>query len=83
MKLFSKKEKKAPAVKQATVEVDAEYYTHLLCKEYLIEAIAKVVADGDNEHGKVEKIAAILQIQLPPKNRPIGIAVPMSQKQRT
>lgn len=42
MKLFSKKEKKAPAVKQATVEVDAEYYTHLLCKEYLIEAIAKV-----------------------------------------
>ena len=67
MKLFSKKEKKAPEVKQATVELDAEYYTHLLCKEYLIEAIAKVVADGDNEHGKVEKIAAILQIQLPPK----------------
>lgn len=67
MKLFSKGEKEAPAVKQATVEVDAEYYTHLLCKEYLIEAIAKVVADGDNEHGKVEKIAAILQTQLPPK----------------
>lgn len=39
MKLFSKKEKKAPAVKQATVEVDAEYYTHLLCKEYLIEGM--------------------------------------------
>ncbi len=67
MKLFSKEEKETQAVKQATVEVDAEYYTHLLCKEYLIEAIAKVVADGNNEYGKVDKIAAILQIQLPPK----------------
>ena len=67
MKLFSKEEKETQAVKQATVEVDAEYYTHLLCKEYLIEAIAKVVVDGNNEYGKVDKIAAILQIQLPPK----------------
>ena len=67
MKLFSKEEKEIQAVKNATVEVDAEYYTHLLCKEYLIEAIAKVVADGNNEYGKVDKIAAILQIQLPPK----------------
>lgn len=67
MKLFSKEEKETQAVKQATVEVDAEYYTHLLCKEYLIEAIAKVVADENNEYGKVDKIAAILQIQLPPK----------------
>lgn len=47
------------------VKVDSEYYSSLQCKEYLIEAVAKVVVDGSDEKSKVERIAAILQIQLP------------------
>lgn len=46
------------------VKVDSEYYSSLQCKEYLIEAVAKVVVDGSDEKSKVERIAAILQIQL-------------------
>ena len=47
------------------VKVDSEYYSSLQCKEYLIEAVAKVVVDMSDEKSKVERIAAILQIQLP------------------
>lgn len=47
------------------VKIDAEYYSNLQCKEYLLEAVAKVVVDIDDEETKLEKIAAILQIQLP------------------
>lgn len=47
------------------VKIDAEYYSTLQCKEYLLEAVAKVVVDIDDEETKLEKIAAILQIQLP------------------
>lgn len=47
------------------VKVDTEYYSTLQCKEYLIEAVAKVVADGSDEKSKLARIAAILQIQLP------------------
>lgn len=47
------------------VKIDAEYYSILQCKEYLIEAVAKVVVDGSDEKSKLARIAAILQIQLP------------------
>ena len=47
------------------MKIDAEYYSTLQCKEYLLEAVAKVVVDIDDEETKLEKIAAILQIQLP------------------
>lgn len=47
------------------VKVDTEYYSTLRCKEYLIEAVAKVVVDGSDEKSKLARIAAILQIQLP------------------
>lgn len=47
------------------VKVDAEYYSTLQCKEYLLEAVAKVVVDGSDEKSKLARIAAILQIQLP------------------
>lgn len=47
------------------MKVDSEYYSSLQCKEYLIEAVAKVVVDMSDEKSKVERIAAILQIQLP------------------
>lgn len=47
------------------VKIDAEYYSTLQCKEYLIEAVAKVVVDGSDEKSKLARIAAILQIQLP------------------
>ena len=49
------------------VKVDAEYYSDLQCKEYLLEAVAKVVVDIGDEKSKLEKIAAILQIQLLPE----------------
>lgn len=47
------------------VKIDAEYYSNLQYKEYLLEAVAKVVADGSDEKSKLARIAAILQIQLP------------------
>lgn len=47
------------------VKVDTEYYSILQCKEYLIEAVTKVVVDGSDEKSKLARIAAILQIQLP------------------
>lgn len=47
------------------MKVDTEYYSILQCKEYLIEAVAKVVVDGSDEKSKLARIAAILQIQLP------------------
>lgn len=49
------------------VKVDTEYYSDLQCKEYLLEAVAKVVVDIGDEKSKLEKIAAILQIQLLPE----------------
>lgn len=47
------------------MKIDAEYYSNLQCKEYLLEAVAKVVVDESNEKSKLARIAAILQIQLP------------------
>ena len=47
------------------MKVDTEYYSSLQCKEYLIEAVAKVVVDMSDEKSKLARIAAILQIQLP------------------
>lgn len=47
------------------VKIETEYYSNLQCKEYLIEAVAKVVVDGSDEKSKLARIAAILQIQLP------------------
>lgn len=51
--------------RKKAVKVDIEYYSTLQCKEYLIEAVAKVVVDGSDEKSKLARIAAILQIQLP------------------
>ena len=51
--------------RKKAVKVDTEYYSNLQCKEYLIEAVAKVVVDGSDEKSKLARIAAILQIQLP------------------
>ena len=51
--------------RKKAVKVDTEYYSTLQCKEYLIEAVAKVVVDGSDEKSKLARIAAILQIQLP------------------
>lgn len=44
------------------VKVEAEHLNELLCKEYLVEAVAKVVADEDSNDVKVAQIAAILQL---------------------
>jgi hypothetical protein len=49
------------------VKIDAEYYSNLQCKEYLLEAVAKVVVDESDDESKVTRIAAILQIQIPPE----------------
>ena len=56
---------KAESTTGKKVKIDAEYYSNLQCKEYLLEAVAKVVVDIDDEETKLEKIAAIMQIQLP------------------
>lgn len=66
MNLLRKRETEKQAGKKA-VKVDAEYYSDLQCKEYLLEAVAKVVVDIGDEKSKLEKIAAILQIQIPPE----------------
>lgn len=66
MNLLRKRETEKQAGKKV-VKVDAEYYSDLQCKEYLLEAVAKVVVDIGDEKSKLEKIAAILQIQIPPK----------------
>lgn len=42
------------------VKIDAEYYSNLQCKEYLLEAVAKVVVDESDDESKVTRIAAIL-----------------------
>jgi hypothetical protein len=44
------------------VKVEAEHLNELLCKEYLVEAVAKVVVDEDSNDVKVAQIAAILQL---------------------
>lgn len=49
------------------MKIDAEYYSTLQCKEYLLEAVAKVVVDESDDESKVTRIAAILQIQIPPE----------------
>lgn len=64
MNLLRKRETEKQAGKKV-VKVDTEYYSDLQCKEYLIEAVAKVVVDGSDEKSKLARIAAILQIQLP------------------
>ena len=44
------------------VKVEAEHLNELLCKEYLVEAVEKVVVDGDNNDVKIAQIATILQL---------------------
>lgn len=44
------------------VKVEAEHLNELLCKEYLVEAVAKVIVDEDSNDVKVAQIAAILQL---------------------
>lgn len=66
MNLLRKRETEKQAGKKA-VKVDAEYYSDLQCKEYLLEAVAKVVVDESDDAAKVASIAAILQIQIPPE----------------
>lgn len=66
MNLLRKRETEKQAGKKA-VKVDAEYYSNLQCKEYLLEAVAKVVVDESDDESKVTRIAAILQIQIPPE----------------
>ena len=66
MNLLRKRETEKQAGKKA-VMVDAEYYSDLQCKEYLLEAVAKVVVDESDDESKVTRIAAILQIQIPPE----------------
>lgn len=68
MNLLRKRETEKQAGKKV-VKVDAEYYSDLQCKEYLLEAVAKVVVDIGDEKSKLEKIAAILQIQITPEIR--------------
>lgn len=48
--------------KKKMVKVDAEHLNELLCKEYLVEAVAKVVADKGSNDMKISQIAAILQM---------------------
>lgn len=42
------------------VKVDVELLNNLLSKEYLVEAIAKVMADDSSNDVKIAQIAAIL-----------------------
>lgn len=58
---------KAERTTEKKVKIDAEYYSNLQCKEYLLEAVAKVVVDESDDASKVTRIAAILQIQIPPE----------------
>ena len=44
------------------VKVDVELLNNLLSKEYLVEAIAKVMADDGSNDVKIAQIAAILQM---------------------
>lgn len=44
------------------VKVDAKQLNELLCKEYLVEAVAKVIADDGSNDMKIAQIAAILQM---------------------
>lgn len=64
MNLLRNKEAKRQTKK---VKIDTEYYSTLQCKEYLLEAVAKVVVDESDDASKVARIAAILQIQIPPE----------------
>jgi hypothetical protein len=43
-------------------KVEAEHLNELLCKEYLVEAVAKVVCDDGSSDVKLAQIAAILQM---------------------
>ncbi|MFR2009967.1 MAG: hypothetical protein ACLS49_00410 [Christensenellales bacterium] len=43
-------------------KVEAEHLNELLCKEYLVEAVAKVVGDDGSSDVKLAQIAAILQM---------------------
>ncbi len=44
------------------VKVEAEQLNDLFCKEYLVEAVAKVIADDGSNDMKIAQIAAILQM---------------------
>ena len=44
------------------VKVEAEHLNELLCKENLVEAVAKVVGDDVSSDVKLAQIAAILQM---------------------
>lgn len=44
------------------VKVETKHLNDLLCKEYLVEAVAKVIADDGSNDVKVAQIAAILQM---------------------
>ncbi len=44
------------------VKVDVELLNNLLSKEYLVEAVAKVMADDGSNDVKIAQIAAILQM---------------------
>lgn len=44
------------------VKVEEVHLNELLCKEYLVEAVAKVVADDASSDVKLAQIAAILQM---------------------
>ena len=44
------------------VKVETKQLNDLLCKEYLIEAVAKVIADDGSNDMKIAQIAAILQM---------------------
>lgn len=44
------------------VKVDVELLNNLLSKEYLVEAVAKVIADDGSNDMKIAQIAAILQM---------------------
>ena len=44
------------------VKVETKQLNDLLCKEYLVEAVAKVIADDGSNDVKIAQIAAILQM---------------------
>ena len=44
------------------VKVETKQLNDLLCKEYLVEAVAKVVGDDGSSDVKLAQIAAILQM---------------------
>ena len=46
------------------VKVETKHLNDLLCKEYLVEAVAKVIADDGSNDVKIAQIAAILQLSL-------------------